>query len=237
MTTYEIAPSKVSGKAKIPTSKSHSLRAILFGLLANGKTKISHYLNSPDIFAMIHAIQCYGAKVEINKSAIEIEGVDGKLLPCEDVIDSGNSGIVYRFIAAIAALSDQYTIITGDHSIRHQRPIEPLLSALEQLGCFAKSSRGDGDGPVIIRGPIENTKASFEAQDSQFVSSLLFACAFSKNPVELKAINPGEIPWVKLSLCWLDRLNIPYENQKFQSYKVFGGAKIQGFEYTVPGDL
>lgn len=237
MTTYEVTPSNVSGKINIPTSKSHTLRAILFALFAKGKTKIHHYLQSPDAIAMAKAIEAFGAKVEIEKDTMIIEGVGPHLKPAEDVIDSGNSGIVYRFIAAVGALVDQYTIITGDHSIRHQRPIAPLLSALEQLGCFAKSSRGDDMGPIIVKGPITNNQATLEAKDSQYVSALLIAGAFAPTSFEIYVKNPGEIPWMKLTLDWLDRFNISYENEEFKRYKIFGNHKLDGFDYTVPGDF
>ncbi|PCI93578.1 3-phosphoshikimate 1-carboxyvinyltransferase [Candidatus Aerophobetes bacterium] len=237
MPSYEITPCKVHGKLKIPTSKSHTLRAILFALLAEGKTTIHHYLNSPDTLAMLNAIKLFGAKVQVEESKIRVEGIAGQIKCCENVIDSGNSGIVYRFIAAIAALSDSYTIITGDHSIRHQRPIKPLLEALEQLGCFAKSSRDDDHAPIIIKGPISKNTATLEAKDSQYISALLIAGAFAKKPFEIHVKNPGETPWMMLTLDWLDRFSIKYENHGFKRYKIFGGSKIKGFDYTVPGDF
>ena len=48
--------------------------------------------------------------------------------------------------------------------------------------------------------------------------------------------NPGEKPWVALTLSWFERLQIAYENNDFASYKIKGGSSISSFSYSVPGD-
>ena len=55
----------------------------------------------------------------------------------------------------------------GDHSIRHNRPVLPLLGALEQLGASAQSTRLDGFAPIIVRGPLQPGKATLSGEDSQ----------------------------------------------------------------------
>ena len=85
---------------------------------------------------MLDAIRFLGAKVDMDKEVLVIEGVAGKLHAAEDVIQCGNSGQVLRFIGALAALSPNYTVLTGDMSIRHNRPVLPLLDGLTQLGAL-----------------------------------------------------------------------------------------------------
>jgi len=235
MAKVTIRPGKLHGTIAIPTSKSHTIRALLFALMAKGKSHIQRYLPSPDTAAMIDAIRHLGAQVEVAKDAITVEGVAGKLHPAEDVIQCGNSGQVLRFIGALAALSPTYTILTGDASIRHNRPIKPLLDALQQLGAFASSSRLDGYAPILVKGPLKGGKATLPGEDSQPVSGLLIAGAFS--PLELHVTNPGEKPWIELTLSWFDRFGIAYENRNFEHYKMKGGAQIEGFKYGVPGDF
>ena len=151
---YNVKPSRLSGTIEIPPSKSHTHRALLFALLANGTSKIHKYLDSPDSAAMLKAIKALGATAVKSADTLEITGVGPHLKPSDDVISAENSGIVLRFIGALSALIPAYTVITGDHSIRTRRPVKPLLEALEQLGVFAKSMRGDGYAPVIIAGPL-----------------------------------------------------------------------------------
>lgn len=210
------------------------MRALVFGLIAQGKTEIRNYLHSPDTDAMAQACRAFGAKVDIKPDAIVIEG---KFERSEDVIQAGNSGQVLRFIGAISALLPHYTVVTGDYSIRHLRPIKPLLEGLAQLGAFAESMRGDGYAPMLVKGPIHGGTALISGEDSQPVSGLLMAAAFAQGKSEIFVQNPGEIPWVALTLDWFDRLGIAYKNENFEKYTLPGGAHIEGFSYTVPSDL
>lgn len=237
MKSYHITPGVLKGFLEIPSSKSHTLRAILFGLMGEGKTTIYNYLESTDSIAMIEAIKTFGARVARFPDRLEIEGVGGKIEKAEDVINSENSGLVLRLMGAIAALSPTYTIISGDHSIRHNRPILPLLSALSQLGIFAISARLDGHAPIILKGPLEGGETTLSGEDSQPVSGLLIASSFAPKETIIHVKNPGEKRWIDLTLFWLDKLGLKYENRNYEYYKIPGGGKIKGFEYTVPGDF
>lgn len=237
MSQYLVKKGAIQGQIAIPGSKSHTLRAILFGALGEGKTVIYNYLPSTDAQAMIEACRLFGAAIQVTPERIEIQGINGQVECTEDVINAGNSGIVLRFCAAIGALASHPVVITGDYSIRHKRPIKPLLVGLSQLGVKTTSLRGDGYAPVIIQGPIHPGKTTVDGEDSQPVSALLIAAAFAKGPIEIQVNNPGEKPWIALTLEWLDRLGIAYENQDYQHYRLAGNSRYAGFEYHVPGDF
>lgn len=237
MTDFIVEPSTISGNITIPSSKSQTLRALLFGMMGTGRSVIHHPLPSPDTEAMIHACRLLGAHIECFPQRIEIMGNQGKLKAPDDVIHAGNSGIVLRFIAALACLSDKYTVITGDPSIRSNRPIQPLLDGLTQLHAFAVSTRMNGYAPVVVKGPLKAGKATISGEDSQPVSALLIASAFSEGAVEVEVRNPGEKPWVGLTLSWFDRLGISYAQRDFEYYRIQGRQSYSGFEYCVPGDM
>lgn len=234
---YLVRPSKLRGTIAIPPSKSQTLRALLFAALARGKSCIHHYLHSPDTQAMIQACRLLGAQIEIFPDRLEVVGIEGKVGPAEDVIQAGNSGIVFRFCTAVGALGSHPIVVTGDHSIRHVRPIQPLLEALEQLGVRAFSTRGDGHAPVIIQGPLRSGRAVISGEDSQPVSALLIAAAFAEGPIEIEVRNLGERPWVHLTLDWLSRLGIGPSLQEKEKFYFCGKGKYEGFEYRVPGDF
>lgn len=234
---YHISPSKLCGDITIPPSKSHTLRAILFASLAKGSSQIHNYLPSPDTVAMINACRLLGANIRIEPHLLHIHGTDGKPQTPTNVIDAGNSGQVLRFVAAIAALTSGYTVLTGDHSIRTNRPVQPLLDGLTQLGVFAVSTQGDGSAPIIIKGPLCGGTTSLNGEDSQPVSGLLIASAFAKHPSLIHVSSPGEKPWIDLTLDWFKRLGIHCQHQDYTQYQVSGNAAYPGFEYTVPGDF
>lgn len=237
MVDFAITPSALEGMITLPSSKSHTLRAILFAALARGTSLIESYLDSSDTHAMIGAVRLLGAKAEAQKNSLLIEGFCGKPQTPDDVISCGNSGLVLRLIGSLAGLIPGYCILTGDGSIRHNRPVKPLLEALSQLGCFAASGRGDDFAPLIIKGPFTKDFARLEGQDSQPVSGLLIAGAFAPHPIKLHVTNPGEKPWIDLTLDWFKRLNIPYKMQDYTNYEVYGSGFLNGFTYGVPGDL
>lgn len=237
MSHYLVKKSSLKGVITIPSSKSHTLRAILFGAMGDGKTFIHQYLPSSDTQAMIAACRLLGVSINISPETLEIQGIKGCIGACEDVISAGNSGIVLRFLSALGSLGSLPIVVTGDHSIRHQRPMKALLNGLNQLGVFATSMRGDGYAPVIIQGPMQGGKVVIAGEDSQPISALLIASAFAKHPTEIYVKNPGEKPWIALTLDWFDRLGITYEHHDYSYYKIMGNSLYQGFTYTVPGDF
>ena len=76
----------------IPPSKSHTHRALLFAMLANGVSTIYNPLRSPDTDTMIAAIAKFGAHVEEGENFLR---VTGSFAPQGGVVQAGNSGIVH----------------------------------------------------------------------------------------------------------------------------------------------
>ncbi len=234
---YVVSQSTLMGGAvRVPSSKSHTMRAILLASMAEGTSTLRGCLPSPDTEAMIVACEAIGARITRAEDVVVIEGVNGAPAAPAQVLDVGNSGQVLRFIAAMAALSPHYTVITGDHSIRTIRPMGPLLEGLTQAGALAVSTKGDGHAPIIIRGPVRAGQMTLEGQDSQPVSALLMMAAFLEGESEIIVRNAGEKPWIGLTLSWLDRLGVSYAHENFERYQVRGPIRYRGFEYTVPGD-
>ncbi len=233
---FKIKKSSLSGTLHIPPSKSQSLRAILFASLASGKSFITNpLLQSPDIQAMIKACRYLGAVIDLKDNTLEIVGVNNALDGSLDVIQVANSGIVLRFISALAALSEKPIVITGDDSIRHQRPMQELLDALNEMGALAISTKKDGFAPVIIQGPLKKNIAHIIGQDSQFVSALLILFMFTGGVI--KVSDPGEKPWVDMTLDWLKKFNVPFINKDYKEFHIKKVPLIQAFKYTVPSDL
>lgn len=231
---WEVSPSKLHGTITIPPSKSQSMRALLFALLAKGRSRLYDLLPSPE---MIRTCRLLGAQVEEYQDRIEIVGLNGRVEGAGDIIDAGNSGLIFRFIGAVAALSSKPIVLTGDHSVRHNRPIQPLLDGLTQLGAKALSLPGNGRGPILVEGPLRSGSATLDGEDSQPVSALLIATAFSQGEFELFVQNPGELPWIQLTLEWLKRFNIPCQARGGEHYHIQGGNAIEGFTYRAPGDF
>lgn len=237
MTDWVVFPSVLAGSLDIPASKSHSMRAIILASLADGISHIHDPLNSPDVQAAILACRQFGAKISETESLLIIEGTGGKFYSPKEPIDAQNSGQILRFIGALAALGESQTIITGDESIQERRTVAPLIEALRQLGARAHYLKQHDKAPIVVQGKIQAGKIKMNGQDSQPVSGLLMLSAFLEGVTEIEVLNPGEKPWIDLTLYWLDKLNVVYEREGYSYYKVYGKKKIAPFNYKVGGDF
>ncbi len=155
-----------NGTVTVPSSKSHTHRAIIMSALSGGPCRVSSPLISFDTKATMDAVRAMGATVKECDGYLDISA-DGIHAP-DRTIDVCNSGTTLRLMSGISALFDSETTLTGDESIR-KRPMGPLLDALK--GCGASCSSEDGRAPLRIRGPVtEDTLYIDGSTSSQFVS-------------------------------------------------------------------
>lgn len=198
---------------------------------------IANALESPDSRAMLSALGFLGAHVKKEKEGFKIYGVGGELAVQGTSIHVGNSGLALRFLTAAFALGDQYMMITGDDSIRTLRPMDPLITALNQMGAFCIATKNNGFAPIIVRGPIHPHTVVMDGRDSQPVSALLMAASFLEGVTEIEVKNPKEKAWVDLTLHWLERFSVPVKREGHSFFSISGARKKKSFHYFVPGDM
>ncbi|NDD58272.1 MAG: 3-phosphoshikimate 1-carboxyvinyltransferase [Chlamydiae bacterium] len=237
MPSLVIHPSTLSGTLTVPPSKSHTMRALVFALMGRGYSDIYHYLDSPDTDAMIEAIQLLGAKVARTKEHIQILGTSGKLISPSKVIEAGNSGQVLRFIGALLPHTEEGGIITGDASICSLRPSRPLMEGLSGLGATCTYYQKEGFAPFHLKGPWINSTTTLCGIDSQPVSALLISGSFLPYPSTIRVRNPGETPWIDLTLWWMERLGVSFTRKGYEEYHLAGKARYDGFKISIPGDF
>jgi 3-phosphoshikimate 1-carboxyvinyltransferase len=233
---YRVQPSGLGGEVAIPGSKSHTIRALVCALLAEGESVIGSPLDSADTRSCLAMVRRFGADVREEGGRWTVTGRGGSLMVPEDVVDTGNSGTSLYMGLGVAALADGWTVFTGDHQIR-SRPAGPLLASLRDLGCRAESTRGNDMPPVIMRGRMRGGRTSVEAHTSQYLSSLLLAapCADDETVIDVPLLN--EAPYVSMTLAWLDRLGIVYRNEDMRRFTVPGGQRYRPFDAYIPADF
>lgn len=230
-------PTKEQKFLHIPSSKSHTMRALLLGALLPGISTIDHILPSPDTSLLIHSLECLGAKITYKTpTSIAIQG-SFPWKKMDTPIDVGNSGIQLRFLAALASLSPHPYQIQGDALLNQMRPVHDLLQGLEQLGATYSYLGEFGKAPFIIQGPIQTGKVLLSGEDSQPISALLLTLSFLGEGGEIAVKNPNEIPWIKMTLNWLKRLGAQVEvSRDYRSFKIVKEIQKSSFHFSIPSD-
>lgn len=238
MTQEVFHRSSLEGSIHLPPSKSQTMRALIFALMAEGVSKISNVLMSPDTLKLLEAIKLFGGDYEFKGAILHIQGVGSKLNSPKESIDCGNSGIMLRFLSGLSTLCKKGVRLTGDMSLQTKRPMAPLLAPLRKAGVEILEENHAGFAPFRLKGPLKTFVFKIDGRDSQFVSSLLVLGMFLEKPIEIEVTNPGELSWVQLTLSWLDKFGVIYErDEKYQHFTVHPLDSFQAFDYTVPSDL
>ena len=228
--------STLRGEVLIPTSKSHTIRAVTIAGLAHGKSIIRHPLESGDGLAAVRASGMFGARIDLGE-AWEVDGVGGVPHVPENVVDVANSGTTMNFCMGTASLVAGTTVLTGDRQIV-RRPVQPLIEALNELGAEVVSTRNNGLPPVVVKGRLKGGRTRLRGIISQYVSSLLIHCPLIESDSELDVYDVHEKPYIQITMKWLDRQGIRYEaSDDLSRFKIFGGQSYHGQDVTIPGDF
>ncbi|MGZ5470953.1 MAG: 3-phosphoshikimate 1-carboxyvinyltransferase [Nitrososphaeraceae archaeon] len=242
MTKLEISKSFLEGNIKCPPSKSYTHRAIAIASLADGKSTIINPLLSRDTIATISGCKMFGIKIEKsneNVNCIQILGKNQFETP-NDIIDAKNSGTTIRILTSMAGLvKNGYTILTGDDSLK-TRPMQPLISALNQLGVHAFSSNEKNTPPLIVKGGgIKGGLVSIEGGvSSQFISSLLISCSYALTDVEIRVKGKQvSIPYITSTIETMKKFGISIEHNKEYLNYYISNYKYRPTDFTIPGDF
>ena len=150
----------------------------------------------------------------------------------------GNSGTTLRIAMGSAALAGagQISTLTGDEQTRN-RSIGPLMDALGNLGAKCTSVKNNGKAPVEVAGGLKGGRTAIAAVSSQYLSSLLLCAPLAKEDTEINVTLLNEPGYVQMTLDWLDKQGIAYENCNFRKFKIKGGQKYKAFDAVIPADF
>jgi 3-phosphoshikimate 1-carboxyvinyltransferase len=233
----KVMQSDVSGEIDIPGSKSHTIRALFFAALAEGKSKIKNPLISSDTVSAVNLCKAFGARYDFIDNCCLIDGVGGKPQVPENIVDVGNSGTTLRLGLMTAALVQGYTVFTGDYQIRN-RQIGPLVEAINSLGGKAFTTRGNNSAPVVVKGRAVGGFTKLDAVTSQYLSSVLINAPLLEKDTHIEVTRLNEIPYVDITLWWLNKFGIEYNiHNQMKEFYIKGQQKYSPFECTIPGDF
>jgi 3-phosphoshikimate 1-carboxyvinyltransferase len=169
----------------------------------------------------------WGRDIEIGTRR-EVDGVA--------TVDLGNSGTGARLVIGLLAATPGRFVVDGTPRLR-ERPMRPLLDALEDLGARVESS--DGGLPVFVQGSLmQGGRVEIRPEvSSQFVSSLLLAGTLMTGGLDL--LVEGELPsrpYVDLTLDVMSCFGAEVEHTiGSQCWRVPAGSG-RPHEISVEGD-
>lgn len=164
------------GVLSVPGDKSISHRAVMFGALAKGTTRVSHFLEGADCLSTISCFRKMGIDIEKDGEDLLIHGrgLRGLNSPRE-ILNAGNSGTTTRLISGILAGQKFISELDGDASLR-SRPMKRIIDPLTAMGADIRSRMDNGCMPLRIAGrPLHTVHYNSPVASAQVKSCVLLA--------------------------------------------------------------
>jgi 3-phosphoshikimate 1-carboxyvinyltransferase len=165
------------GRIRVPGDKSISHRALIFGALAVGETRITGLLEGEDVLATAETMRRLGARVTRDgegRWTVHGVGVGGLREPAEP-LDFGNSGTGARLIMGLVAGHPITATFIGDASLS-RRPMGRVIGPLSQMGATFHAREG-GRLPLTLSGARLPLPIAYESPvaSAQVKSAILLA--------------------------------------------------------------
>ena len=165
------------GEVTVPGDKSISHRAVMFGSIAKGTTKIDNFLMGADCLSTIDCFRLMGVDITVNEGnnvIVNGSGLHGLKEP-DKVLYAGNSGTTTRLISGILSGQTFSTTLDGDESIR-RRPMKRIMTPLSQMGADITSIKGNDCAPLKINpSALHGITYNSPVASAQVKSSILLA--------------------------------------------------------------
>lgn len=168
----------LSGQVRVPGDKSVSHRALIFGLFAEGTTRITGLLEGEDVLNTAKACAALGARVtRLGEGEWEIEGVGTRGISSPAApLDFGNSGTGVRLMMGAVAGQNITATFDGDASLRG-RPMKRVLDPLAAMGVTVTDIAEGGRLPLTLKGSATPTAITYQTPmpSAQVKSAVLLA--------------------------------------------------------------
>lgn len=235
-------------KVTVPGSKSMTNRALLLAALSEGICVLDGVLFSDDSRAFLSCLKSLGFHVLVDEEQkrVTLKGTGGKIPNQQAAIHVGSAGTAARFLTVLLAFCG------GDYELQSsaqmaKRPMQPLLSVLEQGGAKFDYLGEEGHFPFRLHADgLQFTEISIDTtQSSQFASALLMAgCLLPEGlTLRLTGSRTGG-SYIKMTLSMMEQFGIRFTEKKDLAaeagevcFQIPGGQRFTRETYTVEPDL
>ena len=153
-------------------------------------------------------------------------------------IDCGHAGSTFRFLTAyFAGLAGKEMILTGSEQLQ-QRPMAPLISALQALGADITYLAQEGFAPIRISGKNLQASKPIEidsSKSSQYISALLLIGSQISGGLNLH-LSQSRVSnaYIQMTIALLKQAGINVSDQ--QENLIIAEQKIQAHTFYIEPD-
>jgi len=227
----------VHARITIPGSKSVTNRALILAALAQSPSLLRKPLHSRDSALMIAGLKAIGVGIDEAPNG-DLTVTPGKLYGPAHV-DVGNAGTVMRFLPPVAAMANGLIHFDGDPR-SHERPLGPVIAALESLGVSIEhGSRYSLPLTINANGQLRGGVVDVDASSSsQFISALLLVAPATKEGITVRHTGSTlpSMPHIEMTVQMLREVGVTVEVTDGVEWHV-EPTVMQGREITIEPDL
>lgn len=223
----------LTGEISVPGDKSISHRAIIFGSLAKGETRITRFLTGDDCLMTIKTFQAMGVEIKQQGEHVFIksEGVDGLKEPKEPIY-FGNSGTTARLMLGVLAGLPFHTTVYGDPSLS-KRPMDRVRDPLREMGAKIDGRDHGNLLPIAIRGQ-DLTGITFKPpmKSAQVKSAVLLGGLLANGNTTVIETTKTRDHTENMLVAFGGEIDVDGNKVTLQ-----GRQRLTGTEIEVPGDI
>ena len=227
----------LQGNLTVPGDKSISHRALMFGAIAQGETRIQGLLLGEDPLSTAHCLRAMGAEIsDLNSQEVVVEGIGlGNIQEPTAVLDAGNSGTTVRLmLGLLASHPDRFFVISGDDSLR-SRPMSRVVLPLMQMGAEIWGRQNNSRAPLAVQGKtLKGIEYCSPIASAQVKSCILLAGlnAEGNTTVIEPAISRDHSE--RMLKAFGAKISTDAETK---SVTIQGGSTLTGRDVFIPGDI
>ncbi len=235
MSSLILSPGPLKGVTRVPADKSITHRALLFGAIAEGVSRVSNYLDGGDCRATLGVVRGLGVRVEEpapNEWLIHGRGIDGLLEP-EVALDCVNSGTTTRLLAGLLAGQAFHSVLIGSEQLR-KRPMGRVAEPLRLMGADIAGRQGGRLLPFSIRGQrLRAIEYTLPVASAQVKSCLLLAGLYADGLTIVREPGPARDHTERMLMA----MGAPIGRRGPTLTSERPTASLKPLDMTVPGDF
>lgn len=225
---------------KVPGSKSITNRALLLAMLADGESRLTGAQFSDDSRHFLECLRSLSFQVTAKEAEgeVTVKGLSGALPVKNASLYVGSAGTAARFLSAVLGVSEGEFFLDASEQMRN-RPMAPLLTALESTGCEITFAEKEGYFPFTLHAHgFSRTDLTIDIdKSSQFLSALLIAAPLAKEDVTIHVVGTHGMAYIEMTKKMMEQFGVFMEQPSPDTFLIRAGQTYQAGTYAIEPDV